>query len=202
MKTATLVLAAVLGGTCSAQTPSDPSLPLDELSAEVARVSRSLEQVSRALDTLVQLQKTNLLMQRLVIEERRISPQAGELRSAKSNLRNLEEELARMTSFTEETESELDAVAGSGTDQELGLKNQLRQVERELELRTESVEATHRRIQDVLFVRRRRQRQRDVVERTIHVVGVGQRLAIHPQHAVALEVGERRTGRDHVDVLR
>ena len=109
-----LVLAAVLGGTCSAQTPADPSLRLDELGTEVARVSRSLEQVSRALDTLVQLQKTNLLMQRLVMEERRISPLASDLRSAKSNLRHQEEELARENAYMEEVADRVSDLAGSG----------------------------------------------------------------------------------------
>lgn len=144
MKTVRFLLAAlvlVLGGNSWAQN--------EQLTVEVAKVSRSLEKVSRALETLVQLQRTNLLMQRLEIEERRISPLASELRSSKSKLRNQEEELARITNYGDEIEQQLDEVAGSGVEEEFALKEQKRQLQREIELQTENIALTYRRIQEL-----------------------------------------------------
>ncbi len=54
----------------------------------------------------------------------------------------------------------------------------------------------------LLRVRAVLQGQGDVVERARHVVGGAERVAPHPEHAVALEVREHRAGRDLVHVFR
>jgi hypothetical protein len=83
----------------------------------------------------------------------------------------------------EEAVGELVA-AGIGTDAAVG--------------RQQGVEA----VDDRLLVAARGEGERHAVEGAVHVIGRGQGMAAHPQHAVALEVRKHGAGRDLVDIFR
>jgi flagellar biosynthesis chaperone FliJ len=143
-----LVLLALASGPSHAQGP-ESAASLDGLRAEVARVGDSLEQVSRALESLVVLQKTNLLLQQLAMEERRVAPLDRELRDARDHARYEADELTRTTAYRDEVKQRADEALRSGVDPDRDLREVMSQMEREVELQEQQLATTERRIQEL-----------------------------------------------------
>ncbi len=137
-------LAVVCGSVVvSAQQPDE----IAALRGEIVRLNRSLELIHDRLDDLVTLQRTQLLIQRIGIEEQRVAPFSRELRDAKSDKRGQEEEMTRLESYRDEVRDGLAELARSGSDQETsGYRDELAHTERMLEMHTDQMRTTDGRI--------------------------------------------------------
>ncbi len=130
-------------GVSQAQQPDE----LAALRGEVVRLNRSLELIHDRLDDLVTLQRTQLLIQRIGIEEQRVAPFSRELRDARSEKRHQEEEMTRLESYRDEVRDGLAELVRSGTDQEgSGYRDELAHTERMLEMQTDQMRTTDSRI--------------------------------------------------------
>ena len=143
------VLAAGGGAPTAAQEPLSPG-DIARLSEELAAVNRSLGEIARTLEALLRNQKVDLLIKRIELEERRLSPLGQELRGTRSRVRSSTEEIARLENLLEQEENAIDQMVREGRDAPDSPERQmLPRIEAELKLQREQLEATEHRVIDL-----------------------------------------------------
>jgi chromosome segregation ATPase len=115
-----------------------------------AAVTGALERIGRTLDSLVALQRTNLLLQRILLEERRIEPLSDELRRARDEARSFDDEATALKAERERLEESLvEAVRGGREEEAAALREQQGMIDRIVEMHAARVESSRARIQQI-----------------------------------------------------
>ena len=132
----TLSVALFLNWAAATQAQETP--PADDqttfLLEEVAGLNRSLEEIATLLSLLLKQQHVDILIKRIELKERRLSPLQSELRGTQDERTSVQEEIKGLEAFRKETERQLDEQAQTGLDT---LDSDERRMLREMELRSE-----------------------------------------------------------------
>ena len=137
-----------------AETPSDSAASLVK---EVEALRKTVEEAVTLLDRALAHQRTEILLKRLDLKERRVVPLESELRRAHDGLAASRNELERFEQMLEETEQRISEEIRSGVDPEESenriLKGDLEQALVHVRGSVESDEDRVRRLEDELAER-------------------------------------------------
>lgn len=78
---------------------------LPRLVEEMSGVNRSLDQLVRLMESILEQQKTDLLLKRIEMKERRVSPLEAEMRNARNTASGISTEIERLQAMLDEWES-------------------------------------------------------------------------------------------------
>ena len=140
-------------GPASAQQGRVVTDPAEQMLEDVSGIHDTLVRLVDLLESLHTHQKIDLLIKRIELKERRLAPLARRLRSAESQVENLETETARTNMWRDQVQEELDVNVVRGGQVPDGAREQLAQAERELERLDVELEAERfrvRRLEDEL----------------------------------------------------
>jgi len=112
-----LGIALVLVGTSVSYAQAEPA-ELPRLTEEVAGVNRSLDRLVGLLVTMLEQQKTDLLLKRIEMKERRVLPLEQEMRRARNTASNIGVEIDRMQAMIDDAESSQRKALRDGRERE------------------------------------------------------------------------------------
>ena len=148
-----LYAALLVGGgapTMAAEAAPGP----DEISRlvvqQMVELNRSLDHIAHALQTVLGNQKVDLLIKRIELDERRLSPLGEELRRARDSVRAEQEEIAQMEGIQEQLQRQIDEAVRVGADpRSVEERQQQNHLETMIEVGRERLEAAERRVIDL-----------------------------------------------------
>jgi flagellar biosynthesis chaperone FliJ len=148
------LLALIPAAPATAQTATDPA---PKLVKEVAALRKTLEEAVALLDRALAHQRTELLLKRLDLKERRVVPLESELRSARDALDASGNEVEQFEQMLDEAEQQISEEIRDGADRENSesrvLKQNLEQALAHVRRNLESDEDRVRRLEDELAER-------------------------------------------------
>ena len=122
----------------------------DRMSRELAGIRRSLEEIAQILRQQSTQQERSLLLRRIEMKNDRLLPVEEGIRSALDSKRHLEAEERRLLEFQEQLERDiLDAERGSEEAEAERTRDQLRQLEVEIERARDEAWAQQQRLIDL-----------------------------------------------------
>lgn len=137
MKLFVVAAAVMLGSTPS---PSETGVP-------EAASTREIERVARALEALVRVERAQLAVLRLSLEEQRISPLNDELRRVRGDLRDGAEEIAQWNAMREQQERAASEATRAGRSEEASeLRAMIEQADEMIRSREDRLRGLERRI--------------------------------------------------------
>lgn len=141
-----LLIMAMAGTAMAQESPGSGT----DLVREVAALRKSVEELVSLLDGAVHHQRVELLLKRLELKQRRVSPLEGELRGARQQLNDLENERRHMEGMLEESQAAVTEDIRSGTDRpDSENRAMVEQGETALKFIDGEIESEERRIRDL-----------------------------------------------------
>jgi len=148
------LLSLIVATPAIAQTPPDPAASLVK---EVEALRKTVEEAVTLLDRALAHQRTEILLKRLDLKERRVVPLESELRHARDGQAASRNELERFEQMIEEIEQRISEEIRSGVDPEESenriMKGDLEQALAHVRRNVESDEDRVRRLEDELAER-------------------------------------------------
>jgi chromosome segregation ATPase len=154
MRIGAVLLALLLSQAATLSAPASPeemppSLDATSVARQLAGINRSLETISAALASLLEQHETIVLLRRIDIEERRLSPLGEQLRRVRDEAESRKEEISRLEAMIEEAEERLSEAIRSGSEADReALQQEKKQIESILQLQEEQLAGLDLRIRE------------------------------------------------------